>query len=129
MSSGTGNIPEMIAAIASGRSLAETAKTSRMSVSTVQRRLREPEIQAQIDQSRVDLTRQALGRVRGLRDLALDRVAEILSQDESPGLTLRAAELILRHAAAADTAWLHDKVLQLEHRLFEASDPLEACDE
>ncbi len=115
--SGSGSVPELVVAIASGRSLAAAAVVADMSVSTAQRRLREPEVLDAVQEARVDLTRQALGRVRGLRDVALDRVGEVLAGDYGPAFTLRAAELVLRHAAAADTAWLHERVLQLERQL------------
>lgn len=125
--SGSGSVPELVVAIASGRSLSAAAAAAGMSVSTAQRRLRDQEVLDAVQEARVDLTRQALGRVRGLRDVALDRVAEVLAGGYGPAFTLRAAELVLRHAAAADSAWLHERVLQLERQL--APDPDGVCRE
>lgn len=113
----SGSIPELVVAIASGQSVAAAASSAGMSLSTAQRRLREAEVLAAVQEARVDLTRQALGRVRAMREVALTRVAEVLEEDHGPAIALRAADLVLRHAAAADTAWLHERVLQLERQV------------
>lgn len=130
MSGRKGNVPQLVVAIAEGRSIASAAASAGMSLSTAQRRMREPEVLDAIQEARVDLTRQALGRVRGLRDVALDRLVELLSGDLDPALTLRAVGLVLRHATAADTAGLHERVLQLERLLSaELTTVLELGDE
>lgn len=119
MAGRTGSVPELVVAIAAGEPLAAAAAAAGMSVSTAQRRLREQPVVDAVQEARLDLTRQALGRVRALRDVALDRVGEVLAGDDGPAFTLRAAELVLRHAAAADTAGLHERMLQVERQIAE----------
>ncbi len=114
-----GSIPALVTAIATGASQPEAARLSGMSVKTVQRRLREPAVVLAIHEARAELTRQALGRISSLRDLALDRVGAILADTESPALSLRAAELVLRFSAAGEAAWVQDKLVLLERQLSE----------
>jgi hypothetical protein len=123
----TGNIAELIVAIASGQSHKEAAAAAGMSISSVQRRLREPQIAAAVEQALVDLTRQAQGRIRSLRGLALDRLTEILTSRGDPTHTLRAADLVLRNASAADNAWLHQRLAFLEQQLTQ--EPEDAADD
>lgn len=101
----TGNIAELIAAIAIGRSLADAAQASDISVRTAQRRSHESEAALAINDARVDLTRQAVGALTALRELAFRRLREILGGDHAVPHVLRAAELVMRNLAAAD-AWI-----------------------
>jgi len=119
MSPSHGSIHRLVAAIAAGESLTVAARAAGMSVSTVQRRLREPAVLAAVVDAQADLTREAVGQLREMRSRAMARTSEILETDSNPNVVLRAAELVLRHAAAADTAWLHDHVAAQERRLLE----------
>ena len=112
-----GNLPELVASAAAGRSLDEMGRASGMSKSSVQRRLSEPAVILEVEKARAEMTRQAAGRVLSLRDMAFDRIARVLREESSDATVLRACELVLRFASAAETAWLQEKVLQMERDL------------
>ncbi len=122
MSTSKGSIPELVAAVASGRSLEETARAAGLSVSSVQRRLRDPAVVEAVEQTRAAMTQQAAGRVANLRELAFDRIGRVLVETSDEALGLRACELVLRHAAAIDTASLQQRVLLLEQQLQRAEE-------
>ena len=99
-----GKLSELVGAVVSGASMEDAAKAAGMSISTAQRRLRDPEVTDQIAQARRDLTMEAVGRIRSLRRTALALLEEIVNDDDTPRSTsLKAIELILRHATAADS--------------------------
>jgi hypothetical protein len=112
-----GNLGALIASVAAGRPLPEAAAGAGMSVSLAQRRLREPDVMCAVEEARVELNRQALGRFRALRDVAMDRLAVFLASDSEPVHLLRAIDLVLRHASAADTVSLQERMLDLERRI------------
>jgi len=120
----TGNIAELIAAIAIGRSLADAAQASDMSVRTAQRRLHEPEVALAINDARVDLIRQAVGELTALRELAFRRLREILGGDHAASHVLRAAELVMRNLAAADALDLREAILGMEYEVASLRDHL-----
>ena len=120
----TGNIAQLIAAIAIGRSLADAAQASDMSVRTAQRRLQEPEVALAISEARVDLTRQAVGELTALRDLAFRRVREVLGGDHEVPHVLRAAELVMRSLAAADALDQREAILSVEYEVASLRDHL-----
>jgi hypothetical protein len=101
-----------------------------MSVKTAQRRLHEPQVRTAITAAQADLTRHDLARFRGLRDQAMDRVSQILANDGAGwSAHLRAAELILRHAAAADNAWVVDEIAAQAHDIALLQENLGAVDD
>lgn len=111
MSARKGNLATFIAHMAVGQTLAQSAAAAGMSLKTAQRRMQEPEIRTAITAAQADLTRHALARLRDLRDQAMDRVSQVLADGEAGWPAhLRAAELVLRHATAADSAWVVDQV-------------------
>lgn len=120
-----GDLPTLIAHVAVGQSLSAAARAAGMSVSTAQRRLRDPVVQAAIAESQADLVRQVLGRFRDLRNQALDRLSEYLAGGSEPGVVLRAAELVLRHATAADMAWVYERVAQQQAVVAEVQSAME----
>lgn len=106
-----GNLPTFIAHMAVGQTMAQSATAAGMSIKTAQRRLREPQVRTAITEAQADLTRHALARLRDLRDQAMDRVSQVLADNEAGwSAHLRAAELTMRHAAAADSAWVVDQI-------------------
>lgn len=113
----TGNIAELIAVIATGGSLAQAAQASDMSVRTAQRRLQEPEVALAVEEARMDLTRQALGELTKLRTLVFGRLRQVLSESDETAHVLTAADMVLRHAAAAHVARLSEDVLALEYQV------------
>lgn len=112
-----GNIAALVAAAAAGESLPSIAAASGLSVSSVQRRLADPNVEGLVRQAQADLTRQSVARIRGLRDKGLERLDELLGADIDASLTLRTVELVLRHAAASDTVELQQRMLEIENRL------------
>lgn len=130
MSQRKGNISALIAHIAVGQTLAQSAAAAGMSVKTAQRRLHEPQVRTAITAAQADLTRHDLARFRGLRDQAMDRVSQILANDGAGwSAHLRAAELILRHAAAADNAWVVDEIAAQAHDIALLQENLGAVDD
>ena len=111
MSARKGNLPAFVSHMAMGQTLAQSARAAGMSVKTAQRRLQEHQIRSAITEAQADLTRHALTRLRDLRDQAMDRVSQVLADNQAGWPAhLRAAELVMRHAAAADNAWVVDQV-------------------
>lgn len=99
----TGSSAELIAAVVAGASLAEAAKVAGMSVSTAQRRLRDPDVANQIALLRQQLAMEAVARLQSLRSKALDFLEVILEDPEVPtAVGLRASEMALRHASSSD---------------------------
>lgn len=120
MTSKKGNLPALVAAFAAGASLSEAARAANVSVSTAQRRLKEPDVAQAVEEARIDLSRQAMARALGLREQAWNRVTDVLAHPESATLGLRAAEMVLRHAASVEAAWVQERITVLEHRVQEA---------
>jgi hypothetical protein len=99
----SGNTAEMVSTLVLGGSLTEAAIAGAVSVSTVQRRLRDPEIAQMIAEARSEMAREAIGRIRSLRHKALQKLDALIEDDElSPTLLLRVLDLVLRYAVAAD---------------------------
>lgn len=96
-----GNTANLIAAAVVGQSLRETARAAGVSISTVQRRLREPSIRAAIAEGRSQQRAEATGRLAQLRTMALDRLSDLLG-DPDPGIALRAATLVLGSSSRFD---------------------------
>lgn len=117
MNTNKGNTAALVAAIAAGRSLTETAQASNLSVRSVQRRLHEPSVQLAIEETRADLTRQAVAELTALRDLTFGRLREVLSEDHDIKHVLSAAELVLRHLAMANNVATQETLVYLEFQL------------
>lgn len=111
MTARKGNLSTFIAHMAVGQTLAQSARAAGLSAKSAQRRMQEPHIRTAITEAQADLTRHALARLRDLRGQAMDRLSQVLADDDA-GWTahMRAAELVMRHAAAADNAWVIDQV-------------------
>jgi uncharacterized protein involved in type VI secretion and phage assembly len=120
-----GDLATLIAHVAVGQPLAASARAAGMSLSTAQRRLREPATQAAIAEAYADHTRQTAGRFRDLRTQALDRLGEYLAGAGDPKVVLRAAELALRYSAASDNAWVVEMVTAQLSAVEEAFQRLE----
>ncbi len=111
---GQGDMAALVAAAAAGRSLAQIAAAAGLSISSVQRRLRDPEIADAVQEARLECRRRAVGRMLELRDAALTRVGDLLAADD-PVLALRAATLILNTGLKVEAAYdFHDRLAALE---------------
>lgn len=117
-----GNLGVLIAHVAVGQPLATSARAAGMSLSTAQRRLREPATQAAIAEAYADHSRQTAGRFRDLRSQAMDRLGEILAGEHEPQVVLRAIEVALRHSAASDNAWVVEMLVAQSTALSEIKD-------
>lgn len=105
-----GNIGVLVAAAADGRTLADVGAASGLSISSVQRRLREPAVASAVALARRDLQRQAVGRLASLRSEALDGLAALV-QDEDRPVRLRAIDLALRHGLSYEVAYEREQRL------------------
>lgn len=130
MSQRKGNLSTFVAHMAMGQTMARSAAAAGMSIKTAQRRLQEPEVRAAITEAQADLTRHSLARYRDLRDQAMDRVSQVLADNEAGWRAhLRAAELVMRHAAASDSAWVVDQISQQARDIALLQDNLGADDD
>lgn len=115
MSNTIGNDAELIAAAVAGQSLSRIAAAAGVSVSTAQRRLRQPEVQAAIRDEGVRLRREATARLGSLRSDALDRLAGLIGDDD-PRTSIRAVSLVLASSARFDHLYdLDIRIAALEH--------------
>lgn len=112
-----GNEAALIAAVVAGKTLPQIAEAAGVAVSTVQRRLHEPEIEKLIAEARTRQRDEALGQAASLRGPALARLAELV---ESPNETvaLRAIRLTLTTTMRLEE--IHD--LDQRLRALEAAD-------
>jgi len=95
-----GDESALIAAAAAGLSHAEIAAAAGVSLSTLQRRLRDPQILRAVFEARADLRREALGRLNTHVLVALERVRELVGHEE-PHVALRAAGMLMSNAFRA----------------------------
>ena len=110
----SGDVEALVAAAVLGKPLAEIASLAGISVSTVQRRLKEPEVIAAINEARGRHRAEALGRMTDLRTQALDRLQELLG-DEDSAIVLRAVTLVLTTSTRFERDYeLADRVAALE---------------
>ena len=95
----------LCAKVAQGCTLEDAAAAAGMSVSTAQRRLREPELQARLDALRRELTAEANGRLVALQAKAVSTLDELVECGPAP-VRLRAAIAVLEFGArlGADAA-------------------------
>jgi flavin-dependent dehydrogenase len=107
---GRGDIEAMIAAAVAGRALPQIAAAGGVSVSTVQRRLREPEVAEAILQARVLQRQERLGQLNDLSARAVTRLGELINA-EHPVVALRAIGLLLT------TVIKLDPIVELDERL------------
>ena len=120
-----GDEAALIAEAAAGRPLAQVAAAAGASMSTVQRRLRDPDVARAVAVARSELRRQAVARMVDLRARALNRVEAILEL-EAPALALRAAALILNTSLKVEAAYdFHDRLAALEEGLDDQEDVAE----
>jgi len=120
-----GDEAALVAAAAAGRPLAQVAAAAGVSMSTVQRRLRDPEVARAVAVARSELRRQAVARLVDLRASALNRVEAILELAD-PALALRAATLILNMSLKVEAAYdFHDRLAALEEGLVEEEDEVD----
>ena len=100
-----GHTEALVSAAAEGRSLTEIAAAAGVSVSTVQRRLRDQDIVGAINEVRTQQRSEAVGQLAGLRSEAIARLHTII-YDENAQISLRAIALVLRTSATFDN--VHD---------------------
>ena len=92
-----GDEAALIAGAVAGWPLERIASAAGVSVSTVQRALREREIAAAVREGRAEQCREVVGRLNQQMLEAVDRLAD-LSRHEDPNVALRAITLILGNA-------------------------------
>lgn len=101
-----GDEAALITAAASGQSHADIAAAADVSISTVQRRLRDPEIGAAVQEARTEQRLQMAGRLNQVMAAAIDKL-EALVLHEDPRIALRAIGIVMgsaqQFAATAQT--------------------------
>lgn len=89
-----GDEAALVAGAVAGRSLAEIAAAAGISISTCQRRLRDPDILVEVAGGRAQQRREAVGQLNNDALLAIRTLRE-LATHEDPAVALRAAGTIL----------------------------------
>jgi len=110
-----GNTGVLVAAVVAGRSLREVAAMAGLSITTVQRRLKDAEVIAEIRQERSRQRQETLGQFSELRTASIERL-RLLLDDSQSSVALRAISLILTTSSRLDM--VHD----LEQRLAALED-------
>lgn len=105
-----GDEAALIAAAVAGRSLPDIAAAAEVSVSTVQRRLRDPEILSALREGRTQQRREAVGQLNSELKSAIEQLGQLLTH-EDPNVALRAVGMVLGNAHKYTTA------IELEERL------------
>lgn len=113
------NEAALVAAAIAGRSLNEIAALAGISRSSVQRRLREPRLMAEIQRGRARQRDEAVGQLATLRSTAIAKLAALLEHGE-PVVALRSAALVLTTSAK------FDMILDLDLRIRALEEHVEA---
>lgn len=92
-----GDEAALITAAVAGCSLAEIAAAAEVSVSTVQRRLRDDDIRAAVYDGRTQQRREAAGRLNEAVPLAIGRLVQFVADDD-PRIALNAIGMLLGNA-------------------------------
>ena len=109
-----GDSEALVAAAVLGKPLTKIASLAGVSVSTVQRRLKEPEVKAAITEARGHHRAEALGRMTDLRTQALERLEDLLGDDDA-SVALRAVTLVLTTSTRFERDYeLAERVAALE---------------
>jgi AcrR family transcriptional regulator len=107
-----GDEAALIAGAVEGGSYAEIAAAAGVSVSTVQRRLRDPAVVAAVQEGRTQQRREAVGRLNERVSPAIDRLGELV-MDEDAAIALRTIGLLLGSAHKFSVAIEFDERLGL----------------
>ncbi len=99
-----GNRGVLVAAVVAGRPLHEVAALADLSVSSVQRRLKDPEVIAEVKQERSRQRQETLAQFSQLRTACVKRLGELVN-DADPSIALRAIPLILTTSGRLDLAF------------------------
>ena len=105
-------------ALASGASAADAARRLDVSISTVKRRLADPDFRRFVSDLRAEMLARALGRVTDSMTRAADTLAGLLD-DQNPAIRIRAARALLTLGLR-----LHEAV-DVAQRVREIEDELE----
>lgn len=92
-----GDEAKLVAAAVRGGALGEIAKEAGVSISTVQRRLRDPDIDAAIRQGHAQQQREAVGCLNSDLPGAISRLRELVQHDD-PRIALGAIDKLITHA-------------------------------
>jgi AcrR family transcriptional regulator len=111
-----------------GQSQSDIAAAAGVSVRTLRRRQREPEVIRAVAEARADQTRLALGRLSTLRCQALVEL-EALLNDDNPTTRLRAVRLVLEQTIAHQQSVAAERSEELERLATQLHEALEALGE
>lgn len=107
---GKGDLTALVAALVAGRTLHEVARAAGVSVSTVQRRMREPEVAEAVREARNQQRQERLGQLSELSARSVNRLGELIDDDNAV-VALRAIGLVLTSVIRLDP------VVEMEERL------------
>jgi hypothetical protein len=119
---GKKNDAPLIMALATGFSVAESARRAGFGERTVYRRLAEPAFRAQVVEARAQMFSQAVGRLADLAGKAVDTLGELLDS-ENEGVRLQASKAVLELGPRIrESVDLAAEVADLKRRLEEGED-------
>jgi len=108
----------VIAALAAGLTIEETAKQTPVSARTIHRWLKDAEFKAEVDAARSQLVNNTLGRLSDSATAAVKTLQELLSSSQPPSVRLGAARAILEMAVKyREAVELAERVKQIEATL------------
>jgi transposase-like protein len=115
-----------IAALLSRRSVEDAARAVGVSANTLLRWMKEPEFRAVYDEARRLVFSQSLGRLQEVSGAAVTTTLKImLDPNAPPGVRLRAAEIVLEHAAkAAELEKLGSRTVRPRRKLRDQTIPV-----
>jgi hypothetical protein len=111
-----GNRAALVAAVVTGRSLQEIAALAGVSISTVQRQLKDPDVIAEVGEERSRQRQETYGRLTGLHAACLDNLGELINSHKQD-VALRAIGMVLTTSAKLDLA------VNLDERLTALEQP------
>ena len=108
---------QAIAALLSHRSVEAAAVAVGINANTLLRWTKEPEFAAAYGEARLTVFSQSMWRLQVASSAAVSTVLKIMLDPTVPaGSRLRAAEVVLEHAARADQMDIEDRVAKLERK-------------
>jgi hypothetical protein len=109
--------PALIAALIEGKTVVDAAKAAGISEATARRRIKEPEIRAQITEGQAEIVEAAINTLTASAQLAALTIRTLLGRAAPDSVRLAAAKEILSAVRGRD---LDARLAKIEETLFPA---------
>jgi len=115
-------------ALACGATIDNAARTAGVSSATVNRRLRDPNFQSELQKVRADMLQRTAGMLTGASGEAVKTLLSLQKETTPPAVRLGAARAILEIGLKIrETVELEERLAALEERLRQAETPNHAA--